>query len=87
VVRAHARVRNGHYKLSVHLPAGQRDTSGSEHRERGGDKWTYRLAYAGNQQLLPATASATFNLEDEPRWTQGDEASTGAVTASPGRRD
>jgi hypothetical protein len=63
-VVAHPPIKRGRFTARLRLPGGQTDASGV--KRRAGQRWRYRVGYAGNRSLRPSSRSGGLRFEVEP---------------------
>jgi hypothetical protein len=68
-VVAHPRIKRGHFTARLRIPGGQTDASRDKRRDRDGQRWHYRVHYAGSRSLRPSSVTGTFRFEVEPGQT------------------
>jgi hypothetical protein len=66
-VVAHPRIRRGRFTAALRIPGGQTDDFRNPRRDFGGQRWRYRVRYAGSRSLRPASKAGRFRFEVEPR--------------------
>lgn len=66
VIRGHARINHGHYRIAV-SPLGRQTDFLTAQRGTGGDRWNYTLTYAGSSSLRPTRITGQLILEIEHR--------------------
>jgi ABC-2 type transport system ATP-binding protein len=68
-VVAHPRINRGHFSARLRIPGGQTDAARDKRRDHDGQRWHYRVRYAGSRSLRPSSVTGTFRFEVEPGQT------------------